>query len=759
MDKVKNNFFNGLVSGKELIKDKSLRRRGYVLQSVPLNELQRYKENGWEEHKLYKTKAQIKKEKPIDVAFEDEIWTLFADMGFNYLNKDRMFKIPYSENCTLTQQIDVFALDDETILIIECKASNNLNRNRGFKEEIEAIGGKKAGLYQILHKIFPDNKYKIKIIFASRNYVLSSVDMDRLKNYDIAYLGEEEYEYYRGLTNHLGSAAKYQLLGSLFRGQKIPELNHKVPAIRGKLGGHQFYSFSIEPERLLKMSYVLHRTKANKDMMPTYQRIIKKDRLKNIKNFINKGGYFPNSVIVNIDAEKDLVFEKANTQCKDSLCMLGILSLPKMYGSSFIIDGQHRVYGYSDTHYESSNTIPVVAFVNLKRTEQVELFMQINENQKSVNKNLRNTLNADLLWGSNDLSEAIKALKLRIAQELGENRGSPLYKRVIIGENNKTNYCCITIDTIFTALNRGNFIGKVSKDAIKARGSFYNGNIDSSFDRLFRFLMLCLEYFQVNLPDEWELGDSDNGFLSTNPTIYSLILIFSDIVDHLENTEEINTYTVNIDTLFNEVQIYLDPIIHHFKEISFDEKLELRRSYGTGGLTKYWRALQTVIQETYSSFNPIGLEQYIRDSSQRFNTKSFEIIRDIELYIKKDVINSLKELYGEVNWWKKGVPFDVYNDAEALASRKNREIEDPEKEVKPWDQLHLIDYRKVILQNWRKLFENKYSYPEVKGSKEDKTKWLHRLNAIRNQNFHEYSVTEDEYKFLEETHVWLIPQR
>ena len=29
------------------------------------------------------------------------------------------------------------------------------------------------------------------------------------------------------------------------------------------MGGHKYYSFSIEPERLLKLGYILHRSKAN----------------------------------------------------------------------------------------------------------------------------------------------------------------------------------------------------------------------------------------------------------------------------------------------------------------------------------------------------------------------------------------------------------------------------------------------------------------------------------------------------------------
>ena len=58
------------------------------------------------------------------------------------------------------------------------------------------------------------------------------------------------------------------------------------------------------------------------------------------------------------------------------------------------------------------NTIPVVAFVNMAKDKQVELFMEINENQKAVSKNLQNTLNADLLWSSEDKNKQRKALRL-----------------------------------------------------------------------------------------------------------------------------------------------------------------------------------------------------------------------------------------------------------------------------------------------------------------------------------------------------------
>src|SRR5690606_34011812 len=186
---------------------------------------------------------------------------------------------------------------------------------------------------------------------------------------------------------------------------------NRVPAVEGWMGGHKYYSFSIEPEKLLKLGFVLHRNKANVAMMPTYQRLIKKRRLKSIHKFVEDGGYFPNSIVISIEAAKpsESYFERANTQVDDTNSSAGVLHLPKKYRSAFIIDGQHRLYGYANSQYAGTNTIPVVAFINLSREEQIDLFLQINENQKSVSKDLQNTLNATSLWESDSLKNQMKA--------------------------------------------------------------------------------------------------------------------------------------------------------------------------------------------------------------------------------------------------------------------------------------------------------------------------------------------------------------
>ena len=57
-------------------------------------------------------------------------------------------------------------------------------------------------------------------------------------------------------------------------------------------------------------------------MMPTYQRIIKKQRLKEIRKFIDNKGFFPNSLIISIDTNgKKLRFDLATPQIENARYM------------------------------------------------------------------------------------------------------------------------------------------------------------------------------------------------------------------------------------------------------------------------------------------------------------------------------------------------------------------------------------------------------------------------------------------------------
>ena len=235
--------------------------------------------------------------------------------------------------------------------------------------------------------------------------------------------------------------------------------------------------------------------------MPTYQRIIKRTRLKAVSAFVEAGNYFPNSIIINIDAgSRGLRFDKAAMGVEGTASRIGILHLPQTYRSAFVIDGQHRLYGYASTDLAKSETVPVVAFVNLDRSDQVRLFMDINENQRAVPKNLQNTLNASIDWDSPNLRKRDKALKLQIAQSLGERKQSPLTGRIVVGENTATKTRCITIEAVRVGLDRGNFFGKFSAAAMEEQGSFYKGTNDADDGGRSAFLEQIFRVIREALP-------------------------------------------------------------------------------------------------------------------------------------------------------------------------------------------------------------------------------------------------------------------
>ncbi len=527
-------------------------------------------------------------------------------------------------------------------------------------------------------------------------------------------------------------------------------MENKIPAIEGKMGGHTYYSFSIEPEKLLKIGFVLHRNKANENMMPTYQRLIKKARLKEIHSFIeDEKGYFPNSIIINIVTEKNkkLVFEPSNNQVHNAISRVGVLYLPKKYKSAFIIDGQHRLYGYANSQYKSSNTIPVVALVNIDRSEQVKLFMQINENQKAVSKDLRNTLDADLLWDSDNYFDKIKALKSKIAINLGENRNSPFFGKISIGEDKRI----ITTEHINLALNRSDFLGKVKKNEIETLGTFYTGDLDKAFRNISDFLFRSFGYIKNSLEDIWE---QEGNIIVINKGFYGITLLLNDLVNHLQANGELESLKTS-KSIFEEVKPFLDTVIHFYKDLDENKSNELKTSYGTPGDAKYWRTLQGAMKENHPEVQYKGLEDYLKKEDKENNERAFKLIREIEIIFLKNRIREKLEVEFGKHWFKKGLPEKVYSDAIASAAKKNLEIEDDEEEKEPWDQLHLINYREIILKNWQKLFEKSYSKPNVTGNKEAKTSWLVQLNRIRNENSHTYYVTSSELSFIEEVYDWL----
>ncbi|MDQ7047215.1 MAG: hypothetical protein Q9M39_06210 [Sulfurovum sp.] len=261
------------------------KKKEYIEQNVEHNEVEDYLSEGWEKVKELKTKWKIQKPKLHSKLFEDRIWCQFYELGYRILNRNETLKLPFTKDSKDKQQIDVLAINNETAFIIECKSAEKSKKAPSYKDYFDAMDLRLDGFRKAIKETYGKD-LKIKYIFATNNIRLTEdgEDRKRLDDMSVFYYNNNTYDYISSLIKNYKNAAQYQFLGLIFKNEKINNERIEIPAIEGKMGGKIYYMFSIEPELLLKIGFILHRTKANNSEMPTYQRLLVPSR----DNKINK---------------------------------------------------------------------------------------------------------------------------------------------------------------------------------------------------------------------------------------------------------------------------------------------------------------------------------------------------------------------------------------------------------------------------------------------------------------------------------------
>jgi DNA sulfur modification protein DndB len=548
----------------------------------------------------------------------------------------------------------------------------------------------------------------------------------------------------------LGEAAKYQLLGNIFAKQTISQMDDRVAAIEGKMGGLTYYSFVIEPARLLKIAYILHRNKANHRMMPTYQRIIKKERLRSIREFVNHGGYFPNSLIVSIDTDgRDVQFDPSQARIDGGPSRLGVLHLPKKYQSVYVIDGQHRLYGYSETDWASKNSIPVVAFVDLPKEEQVKMFMDINQNQKPVSKSLRNTLNIDLLWKSDSCASRLQALMLDIGQELGEDSKSPLFGRIVTGEDSVSEKRCITLDYIKEALKQTKFFNvyKNGKNVIQQLGTFDRTDNDQTFSLLFPFLEKCFQTVKDYCSQEWEKGSG--GFLTINNCAYAIIRIFDDIsnIVLLKNSKQtVDDYN----SLFKDCEPLLLSLCDTINHLDPESINVIKTSKGGSAKRDSWRRLQVAFHNLNPDFINDDLTKYIQENCVNNDQESAGLLSQIEKAFKTKIWVAIPD---KDQWLKKYVSDPVRSELISKAAIDNYQRDDKgiSERSKEWDFVSFDELSDIIKygNNWSAFCQQVFESQSGKMSKVDALLLLKNLTMFRNKLTNAQHIVSSQYVEIE----------
>lgn len=724
------------------------RRNRFEQITVSKADVENYISIGWELDRELKRLTRLKRPLAIDAQLENRVWMLFYLMGYHELNSGRNFTIQIERKGAdpTRKQIDVFARDEETVIVAECKASERIRR-RNLQKDVEEFANLKGYMASAIKKHYGyDFKPKIIWLFITQNVIWSKPDQDRAASENIRIITERELRYFAQIADHLRKASRFQFLAEFLKDQKIPELqDKKVPAIRGKLGGQRFYSFVTTPKQLLKTAFVNHRSLNDPDGAPTYQRLVSRSRLHQIGNFILGGGFFPTNILVNFT--RKVRFELVT---KDELAdvQFGYLYMPDRYRSVWIIDGQHRLYGYAPLEEKYLNeNIVVIAFDGLSKTQEANLFITINHEQQRVPKTLLDDLEGELKWGSEIPSERIGAISAKLISILNMDLGEPLYGRVTQQGITATEKTCLTVPALKDGLRRSGLLGRAILKRQEYEPGPLSGISDSeTLDRARSTINQYLGLIRASNEIQWENGRQ--GFLCTNVGIQAQLLLLAALISYMEPNKGLIARELSPENLITEIEEYMDPLLRWFHEASPAMiEHEFKVQFGSGGPPEYYFRLCRIIKEQYSDFVPEGMEEWQQEQSTERISAADRKLKELNILVQKHIFDTFKAQYGAEReaYWHKGVL-----DKNIKSRAYEKSLDDDDEDRLPLENyLDFIEYKKIVENktHWA-LFKSVFDIPDPgeKGYSKN-VRWMERVNELRRIPAH---ATESRYYKLQD---------
>jgi DGQHR domain-containing protein len=137
-----------------------------------------------------------------------------------------------------------------------------------------------------------------------------------------------------------------------------------------KQGAHKFYTLTMPSSMLAVTCFVIPR---EEDPILGFQRVLDRKRAQEIADYIDNGlGTIPTSIVLSAQTGAELkVIGGGKT-----------LQFRKDRKAFLILDGQHRVYGFSLA--KTGLRVPVVIYNGLSRQDESRLFIDINTKQRPV---------------------------------------------------------------------------------------------------------------------------------------------------------------------------------------------------------------------------------------------------------------------------------------------------------------------------------------------------------------------------------------
>ena len=361
--------------------------------------------------------------------FKTKIRNIFTGSGFTYIpTNDQEMTIGLRK-----VEIDSVFIYENIWLVCEdtVKTSNIRDHIRTKNEAISEINKNLSDFINKLTEIFPQysellNKYdkdRLKIfgLYISKNELsLSKEDYELFNN--LKFVEPQTLGYFQWLVKGIKFSARNEIfrflnlknkdIGMISSSSSNAEITAPIiypKEFTGLKNKVRVVSFMMSAEDLLNTCYVLRKDNWEESIW-LYQRLIDNNRLKKVREFIErKGEAFYNNITVGLP--ENVAFKDASGNFKtieeisalEGNCQLII---PKELNSICVIDGQHRIYAHYESGVDSKQErkisqlrkqlhLLVTGLVfpkEMKKEDRAkiesEIFDDINSNAKSVPQNI-----------------------------------------------------------------------------------------------------------------------------------------------------------------------------------------------------------------------------------------------------------------------------------------------------------------------------------------------------------------------------------
>jgi DNA sulfur modification protein DndB len=690
---------------------------------IPEGKVEKFRKAGFHiGRKKSQNRVVASKKIPAWGQFEEEVLILFKNgLQLTDVNGGPAFRIAGF-------QLDVVGGIEDTLLVVECKSKNEPGR-KPLRSYIKSFWVKKRSITNSLRKSLGRRYKRTIFILALRGISPSSRDIEFAKKKKILVWSESYFDSIRSLYFTIGDRAKHYILREL--GGTPPLVPggkgrfFSFPALEARIGKKdRLYSTFIPARILLDIAYVLRIESGQKR---AYQRFLDKNRLFKVAKFIEDGNSFKNSIVLALDKRSKFnAYRSRWTSHSSSESAIGLLRIPRQFAYAWVIDGQHRLYGFARAHENSLDwSLPVVALQSKSRTEEAKTFLDINSKQKPVDPSL--------LWSLFGVlyPNEIRGLVSHFVRFLGTEPKSIFYGKIFVpGESKQSRK--------YYRIFHSNLCDTVSEHFVEGRAKGFPLFLAASANASKREDSIRRAFKIVNIYTKWLIKQAGNAgekrwvkdFFLTNNGLNVALRVLVQILKF--SNGKIKSRLLG--ELFGKAMT--EYLIENREKID-----ELRRQTSSEGTRE---AIAFAIVRTLARQANGFADPYIRQHQQnREEEEPYKLIRNAEHVLREVISTRLSEI--TERWWKERIPNDVRDEA---TLRKERD-ESPW----PWMEgkqhpahfyMSFADYSRVISKrdNWRESFEVVFRDVE----------WVRvvfkELEHTRNDVAHNRDLSERQLKLL-----------